>query len=118
MNSSVEEEVVETEEEQGTYYDSRRLLRICSGCEILSWFALVLGVFSLIVWVWYLFAALTTAHYPSITAFIGNAAPLIMVFGLAVLICLFFWLFLRAVSEGLYLLMDIQEGQERGTAKA
>ncbi len=117
MNTSVEEKVVETEEEQGTYYDPKRLLRICSGCELLSWFALVLGVFSLIVWLWYLVTALTTAHYPSLTAFIGNAAPLIMVFGLAVLICLFFWLFLRAVSEALYLLMDIQEGQEKTVAK-
>jgi amino acid transporter len=116
MNTTVQVEPVERSTNDGTYYDSKRLLRICSACEILSWFALLLGSFSLVVWVWYLFSSLTTAHYPSLSAFLGNAAPLVIVLGMAALICFFFWAFLRAISEGLYLLMDIQEGQKRDAA--
>jgi hypothetical protein len=113
MNTTVQTESVESEKaEASTYYSPARIFRICSTCEILSWFALILGAFSVIVWAWFLYSFLAVANFPSLEAFLQNASPLVILFGMAALICLFFWVFLRAIAEGLYLLVDIQEGQK------
>jgi hypothetical protein len=113
MNTTVQTEPVETETtDASTYYSPARVFRICSTCEILSWFALILGAFSVIVWAWFLYSFLALANFQSLTAFLQNASPLVILFGMAALICLFFWVFLRAIAEGLYLLVDIQENQK------
>jgi len=111
MDTTVQEERIQAESGEDTYYDPRRMLRICTACQILSWFALALGVFCLIVWGWFMFSTLPSAHFPSLQAFMADAAPLVIILGMAVLLCLFFWVFLRAIAEALYILMDIQEGQ-------
>jgi hypothetical protein len=117
MNTTVQVEPAETESaEASTYYSPARVFRICSTCEILSWFALILGAFSVIVWAWFLYGFLALANYHSLSAFLQNASPLVILFGMAALICLFFWVFLRAIAEGLYLLVDIQENQKTPTA--
>ncbi len=100
----------ERETTESTYYEPERVLRICSTCEVLSWFALGLGVFTLLAAIWVLLQPFLAGGI-SFSSFMGNGSPLLIVFGLAALICFFFWVFLRAIAEGLYILMDIQEGQ-------
>ncbi len=100
----------ERETTESTYYDPERVLRICSTCEVLSWFALALGIFTLLAAIWVLIQPFLATRV-SFSNFMGNGSPLLIVFGLAALICFFFWVFLRAIAEGLYILMDLQEGQ-------
>ncbi len=114
METAVSPAEIETTET--TYFEPARLLRICSSCEILSWFALALGIFTLLAGLWVLIVPLLGSSGIGFSAFMGNAGPLVVLFGLATLICFFFWIFLRAIAEALYLMMDIQDGL-RGSSR-
>jgi hypothetical protein len=99
----------QTEREASTYFDPKRLLRICSTCDAISNFSFVMAVLVFIYGIWLLIQRISSMWYVSLGSGVSEAAPIVLLVGFIVLLCLFFWIFLRAISEGLFLLMDIQD---------
>jgi hypothetical protein len=114
LNKITDEPSVETEPEDSTYYDSKRMLKICSTCDGISTVFLILAVLVALLGVWGVVQTIPSAG--SIAGLVAQAGPNFILFGFFTLLCLFFWVFLRAVSEGLYLLMDIQDNTSRAHA--
>jgi hypothetical protein len=98
---------IEAEQEEITYFDPKRLLRICSICDAISNLFLVLAVLLFIYGLWLFIQSVVAMG--SLGSFAIQALPLVLLFGFFTLLSLFFWMFLRAISEGLFLLMDIQD---------
>jgi hypothetical protein len=106
----VEDTSAEPERELTTYFDPKRMLGICSLCDLISKLALGLAALILILGIWILSQSVTPTA--SFARLVMEAGPLALIFAFFTLLCLFFWIFLRAVSEGLYILMDIQDNTD------
>ncbi len=118
QNTEVEETNQETvvdapgvlaEEEADTYYDRHRLDRISAIARALSWFAIVLLCFFLILEVINTFQSLSSFGSLPVTLFsiLVNLAIPILVFG-------FIWVVLQLIAEGIYLFIDIEENTCKG----
>ena len=107
LNTIDKDTSTETELEETTCFDPKRLLRICSICDAVSNLFLVLAVLLIIYGVWLLVPSVIAMG--SLNRFAVQTVPLGLIFGFFTLLSLFFWVFLRAISEGLFLLMDIQD---------
>jgi hypothetical protein len=90
------------------------MLKICSTCDGISTVFLILSVLVALFGVWGVVQTISSAG--PMAGLIAQAAPTFLLFGFFTLLCLFFWVFLRAVSEGLYILMDIQDNTSRDHA--
>ena len=112
LDNVPEDAAVETKQEETTYFDQKRLLRICSICDAVSTLFLVLAVLLIIYGIWLLVPSVVAMG--SLNRFAVQAVPLALIFGFFTLLSLFFWVFLRAISEGLFLLMDIQDNTTPG----
>ena len=103
---------METEQEDSTYFSSKRLLKICSACDAISSIFLILAVLVFVFGIWLVIQTLAASG--PLDRLLIQAAPLALLFGFFTMLCLFFWVFLRATSEGLFILMDIQDNTSRG----
>ena len=112
LNAIDKDTSTETELEETTYFDPKRLLRICSICDAISKLFLGLAVLLFAYGVWLLIQSV--AVMGSLDRFVVQTVPVALIFGLFTLLSLFFWIFLRAISEGLFILMDIQDNTSPG----
>lgn len=110
MNTTEKDSSVETEEQETTYFNSQRVLKIGSACDAISIVFIILAV---LIFLEGISIVIQTG---------GNRldliVPLILLLGFFTLLCLFFWVFLRAISEGLFILMDIQDNTSRTDVKS
>jgi len=107
LNTNEKEISIETDEEDSTYFSSKRLLKICSACDAISSIFLILAVLVFVFGIWLVIQTLAASG--PLERLVIQAAPLALLFGFFTMLCLFFWVFLRATSEGLFILMDIQD---------
>jgi hypothetical protein len=91
------------------YADPERVGRLASTAEVLSILFFVLGVVIFVFGAWSAVQSLTSSVPRALLSTMSSLAPGLIVIGLGTLLCLFFWVFLRAVSEGLFMVMDIWE---------
>ena len=106
----VEDMSAEPEREVTTYFDPKRMLGICSLSDLISKLALGLAALVFIFGIYLVTQSVTPNASFARQAL--EAGPLALLFAFFTLLCLFFWIFLRAVSEGLYILMDIQDNTD------
>ena len=116
MNTTEKDMPIETEDEETTYFNSQRVLRIGTACEAISILFLILAVLIFLFGAWLLIQAPATSA--SFERFLAQVAPLVLLLVFFILLCLFFWVFLRALSEGLFILMDIQDNTSRTDVKS
>jgi hypothetical protein len=109
VKKSSKHAAIQPEHEESTYFDPKRLLRICATCDAISNFSFVMAVLVFIYGIWLLIQSISSIWYVSLGRALSQAAPIVLLIGIVTLLCLFFWIFLRAISEGLFLLMDIQD---------
>jgi hypothetical protein len=107
LNTTDKETSMETDQEDSTYFSSKRLLKICSACDAISSIFLILAVLVFVFGVWLVIQTLAASG--PLERLVIQAAPLALLFGFFTMLCLFFWVFLRATSEGMFILMDIQD---------
>jgi hypothetical protein len=100
------------EHEVTTYFDPKRMLKICSLCDAVSILFLILAVLLFTYGIWLLIHCV--ASVGSLYVFVVQNIPVALLFVFFTLLCLFFWVFLRALSEGLFILMDIQDNTRPG----
>jgi len=112
LNTIDKDTSTETELEETTYFDPKRLLWICSICDAISKLFLVLAVLLFAYGIWLLIQSV--AAMGSLDRYVVQTVPVALIFGLFTLLSLFFWIFLRAISEGLFILMDIQDNTTPG----
>ena len=112
LNTTDKETSMETEQEDSTYFSSKRMLKICSACDAISSIFLILAVLVFVFGVW--LVVQTLAASGPLDRLIVQAVPLALFFVFFTMLCLFFWVFLRATSEGLFILMDIQDNTSPG----
>jgi hypothetical protein len=111
LNTTDKDASVEKEEDS-TYFSSQRLFKICSACDAISIIFLVLAVPIFLFGAWFVIQIVAASG--RLDSLISQAAPIGLIFGFFSMLCLFFWVFLRAVSEGLFILMDIQDNTSPG----
>ena len=112
LNTTDKETPMEIEQEDSTYFSSKRLLKICSACDAISSIFLILAVLVFIFGIWLVIQTLAVPG--PLNRLILQAAPLALLFGFFTMLCLFFGVFLRATSEGMFILMDIQDNTSPG----
>jgi hypothetical protein len=113
MKKTELEPIIEMEEEQedSTFLSSERLFRICSACDAISIVFLILAALVFLFGAWIMVQTFSAAA--PMERLVAQAAPLALIFLFFTMLCLFFWVFLRATSEGLFILMDIQDNTSR-----
>ena len=90
----------------GTSYSESRILRISGAASLLSWFFAILGVFALI-WGLYLLSD-KIVNWASYDTVFSIVLPILLAAFLT-LQCFFFSTIMRAISEGIFMLRDIEE---------
>jgi hypothetical protein len=93
------------EREHDKYYDIDRIISISTTARTLSWFFLLFAILLFIPFIYSMFTAVSF----QLQLFISIIFDAIVQISLS-LVLLFFWVFLRATSESLYLLLEIEEG--------
>jgi hypothetical protein len=110
---------VEEPEDKDTYHEFERVVRIASAARVLSWISLGIGVLLLVLNVLSFVDAMSTiASTPSYTgtgftvtfslawpAFVNSISPLLN--------SGFFFVVMQAVSEGIFILLDIEDNTRR-----
>jgi len=90
------------EQKPDTYFDEVKLSRFADIADIISWFFLFLFVLTggiIIYLIWYFHK-----NHIGLEQFFLNLPPFLVPF----IICGFAWIVLKLISEGVYLLMDIE----------
>ena len=108
MKTDAKNESLKKEEEEPTYFRPELILKISSVCGFVSNLSLVLAVIMFVYSILEFIRFMLPLGFTSLDISIGTLGT-IMIPGFGILICLFFWVFLRAVAEGLLLLMDIYD---------
>lgn len=106
MTEEMETKTTEVQEEDDRYHNSKNLISTSSQAMLLSWLFLaviVLFVINLIIFLLSVAGVQFQGAIVTINQMIGNlSTPLLLI-----AVAGFFFVFLRAISEGLYLLMDL-----------
>ena len=97
----------QTEQKPDTYHEQQKLTRLADIADILSWIFLVifLLVFGTIVYFIYYFYK----NHAPIEQYLFNIQSILIPFILSG----FAWIVLKIISEGTYLLMDIEDNTRR-----
>ena len=90
-----------------TYYDPARFSGVATHATMLSWAFLILAVLILVADLAYFIRQAQTGN-------LLNILPTMLSSLLTVMVGLFFFVFLRAIAEGIYVLMDIEDNSRRG----
>ena len=96
------------QEDDGKMFDGKRLMSTSSQAILLSWLFLaviVLFVINLIIFLLSMAGVQFQGAIVTLNQMVGNLSTPLLLIALAG----FFFVFLRAISEGLYLLMDLEE---------
>ncbi len=101
-------ETLSSIEGENTFHNPERLLRLTAWSGILAWVFFATGAALIIVDLIFIIQSLPNIRSDII--FIIVLSLVIFVFGL---ICLFFGWFARIVSEGIFLVMDIEDNTRR-----
>ena len=108
MTEEMETKTTDVQEENDRYHHSKNLISTSSQAMLLSWLFLaviVLFVINLIIFLLSVAGVQFQGAIVTINQMIGNlSTPLLLI-----AVAGFFFVFLRAISEGLYLLMDLWE---------
>jgi hypothetical protein len=108
MTEEMEMQTTDVQEDDGKLFDSKRLMSTSSQAVLLSWLFLaviVLFVINLIVFLLSIAGVQFQGAIVTLNQMVGNlSTPLLLI-----AIAGFFFVFLRAISEGLYLLMDLED---------
>jgi hypothetical protein len=107
MTDQITDTNTEIEEKPDTYHDPKKLTRFADIAGGLSWFFLVLfvitvGIIGYFAWFFY-------TNHSAIENFLYNLPTFLVPFFLS----LFFWITLKLISEGIYILMDIEDNTRR-----
>ena len=96
------------QEDDGKMFDGKRLMSTSSQAILLSWLFLaviVLFAINLIIFLLSMAGVQFQGAIVTLNQMVGNLSTPLLLIALAG----FFFVFLRAISEGLYLLMDLEE---------
>ncbi|MCJ7567419.1 MAG: hypothetical protein MUO58_07750 [Anaerolineales bacterium] len=108
MTEEMEMQTTDVQEDDGKLFDSKRLMSTSSHAVLLSWLFLaviVLFVINLIVFLLSIAGVQFQGAIVTLNQMVANlSTPLLLI-----AIAGFFFVFLRAISEGLYLLMDLED---------
>jgi hypothetical protein len=104
VSENVEQPMTEPQESADVYYDADRIFSISSIANILSWFFLVFAILFLIPF----FVQLFSIPEFSFQLLLSILSDIVLNLSLSIVL-LFFYVFLRAISEGLLVLLEIEE---------
>ncbi len=108
MTEEMDMKNTDVQEDDGKIFDGKRLMSTSSQAMLLSWLFLaviVLFVINLVVFLLSIAGVQLQGAIVTLNQMVGNlSTPLLLI-----AIAGFFFVFLRAISEGLYLLMDLEE---------
>ena len=108
MTEEMEVKTTDVQDDDGKYFNLKKLMSTSSQAVMLSWLFLVVIVFFVINLIIFLLSMAGVEFQGAIVTFnqlVGNlSTPLLLI-----AIAGFFLIFLRAISEGLYLLMDLED---------
>ncbi len=108
MTEEMEMKTTVIQEDEGKYFNLKRIMSTSSQAMLLSWLFLaviVLFVINLTVFVLSMAGVEFQGAIVTLNQWVGNlSTPLLLI-----AIAGFFLIFLRAISEGLYLLIDLEE---------
>jgi uncharacterized membrane protein len=108
MKEEMDMKNTDAQKNDGKIFDGKRLMSTSSQAILLSWLFLaviVLFVINLVVFLLSIAGVQLQGAIVTLNQMVGNlSTPLLLI-----AIAGFFFVFLRAISEGLYLLMDLEE---------
>ena len=99
-------DATQKESKTPAYFEPKRLLWISSACKVIANLFLILATLIFVLTIWLITQEIVRAWtYLDVPNLLISA----FTFGLAALLCLFFWVILHAIAEGLFVLLDIQD---------
>lgn len=100
--------IMDTDENADVYFSETRVFSITSIANILSWFFLVFAILFLIPF----FVQLFSIPEFSFQLLLSILSDVILNLSITILL-LFFFVFLRAISEGLLIMLEIEENTRK-----
>jgi hypothetical protein len=104
----------ESEQEDEKYHDAERLIKIASWAILLSWGFLAFAVLLVLLNMGLIIVSFSAPS--NLFDLVGTSFRIVASF-LTPLVSLFFFILLRAIAEGIYLLMDVEVNTRDATTK-
>jgi len=108
VTEEMETKSTDVQEDDGKLFNSSKLMSTSSLAMLLSWLFLaviVLFLFNLIIFLFSMAGVQFQGAIVTVNQMVGNLSTPLLLIAMAG----FFYIFLRAISEGLYLLMDLED---------
>jgi hypothetical protein len=99
---------MENEQQSDVFFDEKKVFSISSTANILSWFFLAFAILFLVPFLVQLFSIPEF----SFQLFLSIMSEIVLNLSLSIVL-LFFFVFLRAISEGLLMLLEIEENTRK-----